>query len=666
MTAFGRSGMPAGVQAEGGDRDAGSEGSGPTSARGTSTRGGQTQKTSPLPAGGRRVRLSGLDGVRALAVLAVMAFHEGLPWMPGGFLGVDVFFVLSGYLITDLLVAQFDRRGRLDLRGFWARRARRLLPALAVVLVTVTAAVTVFEPDQLSSLRRALLAAVTFSSNWSQAVAHQSYFSVFGPPPPLQHLWSLAVEEQFYLVWPLVLAVAVIRLRRRWLRATIAWAGAAASAATMAAVYVPGSDPSFVYYGTDTHASGLLIGAALALTWPLARVAAASARAARALDVAGLLGLAAIAWAITHFAGSDAALYPAGLVFAALAAGAVVIAAAAPGWIGRMLGCRPLRWLGVRSYGIYLWHWPVIALFPAVAGYGVNVAEVRLAETVLPILLAAASWRWIEEPILRNSFGTTLRQRRRQIIGALTAAGQSPRRALPLAAPVALVTVACVAGYGLLNPPGGLTLQQQIAEGEKVSAATQIAAAVAHTGRTAQRTHHPAARGHETDLAHLAAQPAVTGSMVTAVGDSVMLASAQALETVLPGIYINAVVSRQMSAGVHVVRELAASGQLRPILLLGLGTNGNMSASEISEVRAAIGPDRWLVLINTYEPRPWEEPVNAMIDAAAQDDPHVLLVNWYGAIGNHTNMLREDDVHPLPPGAVLYAQLIKSVVERAR
>jgi peptidoglycan/LPS O-acetylase OafA/YrhL len=623
-----------------------------------------TRSGTPARAG-RRPRRSGLDGVRALAVLAVMAFHEGLPGMPGGFLGVDVFFVLSGYLITDLLVAQFDRRGRLDLRGFWARRARRLLPALAVVLVTVTAAVTLFEPDQLTSLRRALLGAVTFSSNWSQAVAHQSYFSVFGPPPPLQHLWSLAVEEQFYLVWPLVLAVAVIRLRRRWLRAAIAWAGAAASAATMAAVYVPGSDPSFVYYGTDTHASGLLIGAALALTWPLARVGAASQRAARALDAAGLLGLAAIAWAVTHFAGSDAALYPAGLVFAALAAGAVVIAAAAPGRIARALGWRPLRWLGVRSYGIYLWHWPVIALFPAVAGYGVNVAEARIIETALPIALAAASWRWIEEPVLLGGFGATLRERRTAILGALTGAGRSPGRVLPLAAPIALVTVAGVAGFGLLNPPGGLTLQQQIAEGERVSAATRISTAVARTGETMQRTPHPIT-GDAAVPATVAAAPAVTGSMVTAIGDSVMLASAQELQAVLPGIYINAVVSRQMSAGVQVVRQLAASGKLRPVLLLGLGTNGNMSTGEINQVRAAIGPDRWLVLINTYEPRTWQQPVNAMIDAAARRDPHVLLVNWHAAIARHTGMLRDDDVHPLPPGAVLYAQLIRSALQQAR
>jgi peptidoglycan/LPS O-acetylase OafA/YrhL len=650
MSAYTRSGVPAGTQA------------------GDGTPGAEAQGTRSVPAAGRGARFTGLDGVRALAVLAVMAFHEGLPGIPGGFLGVDVFFVLSGYLITDLLASQFARHGRLDLRGFWARRARRLLPALAVVLVAVTAGVTVFEPDQLSSLNRALLGAITFSSNWSQAVAHQSYFSVFGPPPPLQHLWSLAVEEQFYLVWPIVLAVALARTQRRWLRAAIAWAGAAASAATMAASYVPGSDPSFVYYGTDTHASGLLIGAALALTWPLARIGAAPRRVTRALDVAGLLGLAAIAWAITHFAGSDAALYPAGLVLAALAAGAVVTAAAAPGRIARMLSWRPLRWLGVRSYGIYLWHWPVIALFPAVAGYQVNVTETRLVETALPIVLAAASWRWIEEPILRNGFRATLRQRRSQIVSALTAAGRSPQRALPLAAPAALLAVVCVAGYGLLNPPGGLTLQQQIADGEKVSAATQSGAA--HTGKTASRTPHLGqARGAIASAvlrgSRSPGQPPVTGSMITAVGDSVMLASAQALEAALPGIYINAVVSRQMSAGVQVVQRLAASGQLRPIVLLGLGTNGDMAPSEINQVRAAIGPHRWLVLINTYEPRPWEQPVNAIIAAAAEHDPHVLLVNWYGAIENHTDLLREDDVHPLPPGALLYVRVIKAVLETA-
>ena len=310
-------------------------------------------------------RLPGLDGVRALAVIAVIAFHEQLSVLPGGFLGVDVFFVLSGYLITDLLVAQWHQHGRLRLGNFWARRARRLLPALATMLVVVTAVTAIIEPSQLAALRPALLAAVTYSSNWWQALHHQSYFTQFGPPPPLQHLWSLAIEEQFYLVWPLLLIAVLSRCRSSRIRASAAWLCAALSALATVLIYLPGADPSRVYYGTDTHSSALLIGSALALSWPLRRLRALTADKARVADGLGLAGLALLGWAMGHYRGDDRALYPAGLLIAALAAGAVVLAADSPGLVSWMLGLPPLRWIGVRSYGIYLWHWPVIALTTA-------------------------------------------------------------------------------------------------------------------------------------------------------------------------------------------------------------------------------------------------------------------------------------------------------------
>jgi peptidoglycan/LPS O-acetylase OafA/YrhL len=621
---------------------------------------GQLIDDRPRPAS--RSRAGGLDGLRALAVLAVVAFHENLNALPGGFLGVDVFFVLSGYLITDLLVARFDRDGRLGLRGFWVRRARRLLPALAVLLVTVTATTAVLEPAQLDSLRPALVGAVTYTSNWWQALHHQSYFQAFGPPPPLQHLWSLAVEEQFYLIWPLVLAAVVACLRRRPRRAALAWAGAGGSALAMTLLYAPGSDPSRVYYGTDTHATALLTGAALALTWPLARLEASSPDAAQRLDVAGVIGLTMLAWAAGHFSGADAAVYPVGLVLAALAAGAVIAAAAASGVIAWMLSWSPLRWLGVRSYGIYLWHWPVIAFFDALAGPGSATAAARTAQTAIAIAVAALSWRWIEEPVLRRGLRTVVSSCGARLASSIAAARRSPLRALPLVLPVAMLVVACTAGYGILHRPAaaGPTLEQQITAGAKISAATRASqAATPSPEEPAGTATAPAVmmRSHGTGRPH-----GVAGATVSAIGDSVMLAAAQQLHAALPGVYIDAAVSRQMSAGLQTVARLAASGLLRPVVVVGLGTNGTVTSSQIQQLRAEIGPSRWLVLVNTYEARPWQDEVNGALATAAQRYPHVLLVDWRSAITGRTGLLWDDHVHPRPAGAALYARLVRAMV----
>jgi peptidoglycan/LPS O-acetylase OafA/YrhL len=608
--------------------------------------------------------------VRALAVLAVMGFHEGAPELPGGFLGVDIFFVLSGFLITDLLVAQYDRDGRLDLKNFWARRARRLLPALAVMLVVVTAATTMIEPGQQASLRLALLAAATYTSNWYQVLHHVSYFAALGPPAPLDHLWSLAIEEQFYLIWPLVLWFFIIRRngRRACLLATLL--AAAMSALAMALEYTPGGDPSAVYYGTGTHASALLIGAVLALAYPLTALASASAAQARRLDAAGIAGLAALAWAIGHFSGRDPAVYPVGLILAALGAAGLVAAAASNGVIAAITSVRPLRWLGIRSYGIYLWHWPTIALTAALAGSGATSAWLWLIETVVTIALAAVSWRFIETPILQNGLRATCRHWvqslggvRTRPAGRATEAGRlRPADRLGRAVPVAVTAVAVLAlataGYAVARPPAPAAppgLLRQVAEGERVSAASQ-SAGPASLRQAAAEGRKPAAecrRGRS---------PKVSGGQVTAVGDSVMVASAAALEAAIPGIYIDAQIGRQMQAGLAVVRSLAARGMLRRVVIIGLGTNGTVTAGQIRQLRHAIGPGRDLVLVNTFDPRPWEHEVNAAINAAARQAGRVVLANWDQAIAARPYLLWRDQVHPQPAGAKLYAHVVLAAV----
>ncbi len=601
-----------------------------------------------------RGRVPGLDGVRALAVLAVIAFHLGMRMTPGGFLGVDIFFVLSGYLITDLLVAQWTRHGQLDLRRFWIRRARRLLPALAVLLVAVAAAVAVIEPDQLSAFRPALAAAVSYSSNWYQALHHVSYFASLGPPPPLQHLWSLAIEEQFYLAWPLLLLLVLTRLRRRRARVLTAWLGALASAAAMALMYLPGSDPSRVYYGTDTHSTGLLVGAALALTWPMATLTNAPRRFARRLDYLGAAGLVVLAWALVHFAGTNPAVYPLGLAVAALAAAGLTAAAAAPGTVSALLSLPPLRWLGVRSYGTYLWHWPVIAIAAAITGPGPAAPWLWAAEAAIAITLAAASWKWLEEPILRNGFQATCRTCCRALGDSAIAAWRSAAHALPMLGAAAAVALTCTAGYGVFHSaPGTSGMEKQIINGERVSAATRADVPLPVSGPAAKSSPSPTQRK-------------VRGRQVTAIGDSVMSAGAIALDSALPGIYVDAKPSRQMRAGMDVVRSLAASGRLRPVVVVGLGTNYIVTTSELSQLTQLLGPHRKLVLINTYVPDQWSKDVNTTIAAFIRRHPDVVLADWFDTIKHRTYLLWPDKIHPQLPGTRVYARMVYRAVQATR
>jgi peptidoglycan/LPS O-acetylase OafA/YrhL len=370
----------------------------------------------------RRPGIPALDGVRAIAVALVLVDHGGIPGLSGGFIGVDVFFVLSGFLITSLLLDELGRTGRIDLPGFWIRRAKRLLPALLLMVLAVAFAREAFSPEAVAALRDDAVAAFLWVANWNFVAHKADYFSQGETPSPLQHTWSLGVEEQYYLVWPLLLvAVAVVFAfiaRRRRATATVrtvrvaivavATVGVLASAAT-AILLVSPSSLDRVYFGTDTRAQALLVGAAAAALlvgdwsslnrgWSTIRSRWAR-RAARVMPVIGLVALAAV----VHFATGDAGQFRRGLLIVVALAAVAVIAPVAldqQGPVARVLALRPLVWLGAISYGVYLWHWPVFLVING-ERTGASGLPLFIVRCIATVALATASWWLIEQPIRR-------------------------------------------------------------------------------------------------------------------------------------------------------------------------------------------------------------------------------------------------------------------------
>ncbi len=364
--------------------------------------------------------LPALDGLRAAAVTGVLLYHGGVTWMRGGYLGVDAFFVLSGFLITGLLLGEWRADGTIRFAAFWARRARRLLPALMLVLVAVAAYAAWLAPlDQLDRLRADALSTFGYIANWHFIGSGQGYFDQFGAPSPLRHAWSLAIEEQFYLVWPL-LTFAWLRWRQGSTRgltaACLTLAGA--SALAMGVLFTPGEDASRVYYGTDTRAQAILIGAALAVVVHR-RGVARSPRLRRAIGIVALAGAAVSAWMWVTVRDSETWMYRGGYLLAAASVAAVIasIARPDPGLLGRVLSFAPVRWVGRVSYGVYLWHWPVYVVFVR-ERVGLDGTALLLVRLAITFTLATASYYLVELPI-RNG---ALRRRRAWVIAPAASA----------------------------------------------------------------------------------------------------------------------------------------------------------------------------------------------------------------------------------------------------
>jgi peptidoglycan/LPS O-acetylase OafA/YrhL len=611
--------------------------------------------------------MAGLDGLRAVAVLAVVLYHLNVGWASGGLLGVGVFFVLSGYLITDLLLAEREREGAIALGRFWLRRARRLLPALWVMLVVVTLWIAFLDPAQLGGLRGALVAALLYFSNWWYAFQHVSYFASFGAPSPLGHLWSLAVEEQFYLLWPLLLILATRFLHRRWLLVGLVVAGVIASAWAMATIFQPGSDPTRVYEGTDTRAFQLLIGASLALVWPSRRLAPISALRRRGLDALGAVGMVVIVVMMMDTNEYESFLYRGGMVILSLATVAVVAVLAHPSTLlGRILGAPPLRWIGVRSYGIYLWHYPIIVLTSPVVGTPGPL--LTLAQVGATVAVAALSWRFVEEPIRKHGF--------RGVFAGLTAPRWSVR-GVPTglwAGAAAALLVLAASGVGLSGiVPATPTASLLALPPTLVEAPSSVPAAAPDV-----QALPPDACGTMAPVAAAAPVSTPTGSpptpssvAVTVVGDSIMIDVAPELHALLPNAYITGQVSRPMSALPGVLAQLSASGELYSRLVVELGTNGpSWDPNQIAAVLNSLHLQQ-VVLVNAgNDPAhpDWPAIINQQLLQVAAAVPGTTIVDWYTASAGHPEDfmwgdLSGDGIHPGPTGSEAMAVLITEAVE---
>jgi peptidoglycan/LPS O-acetylase OafA/YrhL len=615
--------------------------------------------------------------LRALAVIAVVIYHFDPAALPGGFLGVDIFFVISGYLITRLITREFVDHRRIDTPAFYRRRARRLLPALAVVLVAITIA-ALFWRDQLAMLRPGVIFSALFSANWWLAFDRQPYFVATGRPTMLQHLWSLGVEEQFYLFWPVITAATLtagrraIRRRAREGKDTAdAVRRITAQLAVIAVVFalmstglswlladlrnVPyGSDGSTLYYGTDTHCMGLLLGAALG-AWttgrrPGRRTARFSPQQTRAwLDVVGTAALLAVLILTRTYASYSHTLYRGGfLLIAALVTLVIGVATRSGSRLGTALEAPLLRWIGVRSYAIYLWHWPIAIVTRPGLDTSLPTWLDQTMRVALTLALANLTYTFIETPT-----------RRLGLRGAIRAMMRSVRRAAsPLARPaVAVLGVAPVlaAGILLIGP----------------NAPRPAAALASHGGTNLSIDPATPPPPYVGPRQQPHATPAPPLPKISGFGDSVLLDARHTLAHSFGGGTIDAVVGRQPGQILNDVRRAERAHRLNPVVVIQAGNNGLINPSDLEATLQLLSRPsstvRAVLVVNDHlDPydRDWQTPNNATIDRVVPKFPVASVVNWNKAATSHRGWLYSDDLHLKPKGAIAYTRLLVSAYER--
>ena len=625
-----------------------------------------------------------LDGIRALSVLAVIIYHANKMWLPGGFLGVEVFFVISGYLITLLLLAESEKNGSISLKEFWWRRARRLLPALWVVVLGVVVFAALFQREMLGTLRGDVIAALLYGFNWFQIWVGTSYFTSF-EFVPLRHLWSLAVEEQFYLIWPVVmLIVAKFGKRRLPIVSSVFFGLAVVLAIYTALVYQPGtisnigdtpnqfmslfgqsvSRIDFLFLGTLTRSSGLLLGAAPAIWWRPWLLQNSRAGANKLFDFIGFGGLAALALMMWRFQtvieGTDEGtvgydfLFRGGFFLTDLASLAVIAAAVHPSSkiLARSLSNPVLVWLGRRSYGFYLFHWPVFQFYRRFAGKGLTPYEFVVL-VLFALALTELSYRYIETPVRQGAvsrwwaefrqpaFGAQLVRRQRRIVLAAFAS------LLPVFGVVSLAT----AGVQLdeiaqnLSDNEGNTVD--VLGGGQSDDAGVAATASTIAGQIATAT------------TTLDGQPID----VLAIGDSVMLGAANVLTD--RGVTVDAVKSRPYRQALEIANYMKSVNRLGSVVIIHLGTNNTVDETTLDEIMVPLKDVPLVLFVTVHVPSEVRQNTNnRRINELTSRYENVKVLDWYSIALAHPEYLYSDKIHIRPEGQKVYADLMMQAIGR--
>ena len=573
--------------------------------------------------------ISSIDGLRAIAVTAVVLYHLGISWIPGGFLGVDLFFVISGYVITRLILDSINQSSALDLRAFYAARLRRIYPGFLFMVVCTIIFIGVWAPEAIKRFLTDLPFALTGTINWLLVARHQDYFETVGRPPLLQHTWSLAVELQFYLIWPIIL-LGVLRYFGKKNIARIALVIAMVSGTTLFFVSLQldqsnAQQISHIYFGTDTHSLGLFLGSALAVSWiPQNLSADIEKRAQDVIDGIGVFGLLGLISTFLFIDESNASLYRIAFPLAGIFGCLVIISLVHPASrFAPIISTAPFRWVGQRSYGIYIWHWVIFQVTRPSVDLSGQTWALYLARVLLVLALADISLRWVEIPFRQGLVQNWFRGMKYR------SAKVKLRQQISVVASIIMI----------LAVTTSISIQA-------INKADQIANKIAQDSNDTQS---------QQDLG------STTGLWVT--GDSVILGIRSKLEAKEHISLINARVGRQAPELLAVMRVDQTSVPSSPVVF-NLGNNNALSEQTVVDIFEIVKNQPQIIVVNTAVPRAWKDANNAIISKVAANYPNTKVVDWDRISTGRPELFAPDGVHLSPTGSDVYVDLVLSVISK--